>query len=201
MRQRERQSDPQAEEVSLSITELAGATGGEVTPRTIRYYIAEGLLPRPDERGRYSPAHRDRLRLIQRYKEAFLPLEKVREQITALSNDEVRAFLEQSDAEEVVAAAEAPAPRLEEALAPAPLQRQSAAAEYTARLLAARKQAPKKTPESGRQPNAAASPQPEAWERITLLPGVLEMHVRADIAPGLRERINRILETVRKMLP
>ena len=55
----------------LSIAELAERVG--LTRRTIRFYVAEGLLPPPGGRGQrrvYSSEHLIRLRAIQRLKEA-----------------------------------------------------------------------------------------------------------------------------------
>jgi len=78
-----------------TIGELAQAAG--VTPRTIRFYAAEGLLPTPEARGKYalySPEHLDRLRLIGRLKEAFLPLGAIRAQMEKLTGAQVRLLLE-----------------------------------------------------------------------------------------------------------
>lgn len=55
-----------------------------VTPRTIRYYTAEGLLPPPETRGkyaRYGPEHLGRLRMIARMKEDYLPLGEIRRRL------------------------------------------------------------------------------------------------------------------------
>src|SRR5262245_17299404 len=77
-----------------TISELAESAG--TTPRTVRYYTAEGLLPPPDARGRfavYSDEHLDRLRLIGRLKEAYLPLNAIREQVASLTHPQVRELL------------------------------------------------------------------------------------------------------------
>src|SRR5436309_7478607 len=77
-----------------TISELAEAAC--TTPRTIRFYTAEGLLPPPDARGRfalYSDEHLDRLRLILRLKEAYLPLSAIRERLCNLTHSEVRELL------------------------------------------------------------------------------------------------------------
>lgn len=76
------------------IGELAERAG--VTPRTIRYYTAEGLLPRPDARGQYAlygEEHLLRLELIGRLKDAFLPLSEIKARIEHLSAAEIRALL------------------------------------------------------------------------------------------------------------
>jgi DNA-binding transcriptional MerR regulator len=62
----------------LSLDELADRSG--VTPRTIRYYQSEGVLPRPRRDGRdarYSAAHLERLELITELQERGLKLEAI----------------------------------------------------------------------------------------------------------------------------
>jgi DNA-binding transcriptional MerR regulator len=81
-------------ETLYTIGELADAAG--VTPRTIRYYTAEGLLPRPDTRGHYalySQDHLHRLHLIVRLKDAYLPLSEIKARLEQLSADQVRRLL------------------------------------------------------------------------------------------------------------
>jgi DNA-binding transcriptional MerR regulator len=76
------------------LAELAELTG--LTPRTIRYYIVEGLLPPPQGAGPaavYTAAHRDRLRLITALKARYLPLREIRRRLAALSDAQVRAEL------------------------------------------------------------------------------------------------------------
>ena len=68
--------------------------------RTVRYYIAEGLLPPPEGSGpgsSYTRGHLDRLRLIQRLKEAYLPLKEIRRRLSGLGDDEVRSMLAADD--------------------------------------------------------------------------------------------------------
>jgi DNA-binding transcriptional MerR regulator len=83
-----------AEEMIYTIGELAEATG--VTPRTIRYYTAEGLLPPPDTRGRYALYGEDqllRLQLIARLKEAYLPLGEMKARLAQLTSEQVGQLL------------------------------------------------------------------------------------------------------------
>jgi DNA-binding transcriptional MerR regulator len=78
----------------LTLGELTAAA--DVSVRTVRYYIAEGLLPPPEGSGpgsSYTQGHLDRLRLIQRFKEAYLPLKEIRRRLSGLSDDEVRSML------------------------------------------------------------------------------------------------------------
>jgi DNA-binding transcriptional MerR regulator len=72
----------------------------DVSVRTVRYYIDEGLLPPPEGSGpgsAYTQGHLDRLRLIQRLKEAYLPLKEIRRRLSGLSDDEVRRLLAADD--------------------------------------------------------------------------------------------------------
>jgi DNA-binding transcriptional MerR regulator len=85
---------PPAAAERLTLGELTAAA--DVSVRTVRYYIAEGLLPPPEGAGpgsAYTRGHLDRLRLIQRLKEAYLPLKEIRRRLSGLSDDEVRRLL------------------------------------------------------------------------------------------------------------
>lgn len=80
---------------TYTIQELAERCG--VTPRTIRFYIEEGLLPPPLQEGRiglYTDEHVERLELIRQLKEAFLPLREIHRLVNSLSSAEIRALLE-----------------------------------------------------------------------------------------------------------
>lgn len=72
------------------------AEKAEVTVRTIRYYISEGLLPAPETRGRYSVYDEDylnRIRLIKRLKDVFLPIREIRTMLDTQSEVEIEDFL------------------------------------------------------------------------------------------------------------
>ena len=76
------------------IGELAERAG--VSVRTIRYYISEGLLPSPEVRGRYSVYDEDylqRIRLIMRLKEAYLPIKEIRKKLETETEEEILSFL------------------------------------------------------------------------------------------------------------
>lgn len=64
------------------LTELADAAG--VTPRTVRYYIAQGLLESPGRLGpqtRYGDEHLERLRLIRGLQDERLSLGEIRRRL------------------------------------------------------------------------------------------------------------------------
>lgn len=87
-------------EARYSLQELTEAAN--VSVRTVRYYIAEGLLPPPVSAGArsfYSDAHLNRLRLIGLLKERFLPLKEIRRQLRDLDDAAIRDTLIEADAD------------------------------------------------------------------------------------------------------
>ena len=78
-----------------SIGDLARLTGLNV--RTIRYYIAQGLIPASGESGpgaHYGQGHLDRLRLTKRLQQQHLPLAEIRGRLAVLTDDEVAGLLD-----------------------------------------------------------------------------------------------------------
>jgi DNA-binding transcriptional MerR regulator len=89
--------ETQATAPGYSLTELADLA--EVTPRTVRYYIQQGLVPSPGTTGagtRYGEGHLDRLRLIKQLQRSHLPLAEIRSRLASVSEADVRALLEQA---------------------------------------------------------------------------------------------------------
>lgn len=89
-------STPPNDQAEYSLDQLSKESG--VTPRTVRYYVAEGLLPPPVTTGRYatySQEHVDRLHAIGVLKEMYLPLREIRHRLSTLTRDQMRdpAFL------------------------------------------------------------------------------------------------------------
>jgi DNA-binding transcriptional MerR regulator len=73
-----------------SLNELTEAAG--VSPRTVRYYIGEGLLPPPvahGPRSYYTGDHLTRLKAIGKLKDAYLPLREVRRRLNHLNEDQL----------------------------------------------------------------------------------------------------------------
>lgn len=80
--------DEAAPEERFSIDELATLAGA--TSRTVRFYIAEGLVDRPagEKRGaHYLRRHLEQLLLIRRWTDAGLSLDRVRELIAGAPDD------------------------------------------------------------------------------------------------------------------
>lgn len=87
----------------LSLTDLATRTG--VTPRTVRYYVAQGLLPSPIGQGggaHYTDRHAARIRLIKRLQREHLPLAEIRNRLAVLGDAEVQRALDEADLADAV---------------------------------------------------------------------------------------------------
>ena len=72
-----------------------------VTPRTIRYYIAQGLLPSPGRPGpgaAYAEGHLARLRLIRQLQREHLPLAEIRARLAGLDDETVAELVEETGA-------------------------------------------------------------------------------------------------------
>ncbi len=199
-------------DTSLTIEELADRAKTPV--RTVRYYIAERMLPGPGARGKgatYTEEHLLRLRLIRRLAERHAPLAEIREVMARVTGDEVRALLAEEDmrAHELERATQAVSPRayisalLDQARAPRLTQKPPTSAQP---------QQPPQQPQPLRQPevHALRMPPPEpsadapassaakasAWRRVELAPGV-ELHIQADAEQRYRSLIERLLAASR----
>ena len=85
------------EESGYDLNELCALAG--VTPRTVRYYIQQGLLAGPSSRGpaaRYTAGHLDRLRLIGLLRDDDMPLSRIRQTLEGLDDAAVAAMLQAS---------------------------------------------------------------------------------------------------------
>src|SRR4249920_2040348 len=74
-----------SDEPRYSLSELADLGG--VTPRTVRYYLGQGLLPAVGPSGpgsKYGAMHLARLRLIRRLQADHLPLAEIRRRLDDL---------------------------------------------------------------------------------------------------------------------
>ncbi len=151
---------------SFTIGELSEAA--DVTARTIRYYVAEGLLEPPGGGGRgatYNEEQLARLRLIKRLKDEHLPLNEISDLLGRLEGNEVMELLEEHQPAE-----------------PAP----TAAKDYLQDLMAA-SQSPSESDRlrhrlRARVSERGASRPSDAieteWRRIPLTPDV-ELHIRS----------------------
>ncbi len=73
---------------AYSLSDLCGLA--EVTPRTVRYYVSQGILRSPGSgpRTRYDDGHLARLRLVRQLQRQHLPLAEIRARLAALTDGE-----------------------------------------------------------------------------------------------------------------
>lgn len=207
-----------AESARYDLNELSEAAG--VTPRTVRYYVQQGLLPAPSTRGpgtRYDRPYLDRLQLIRRLQREHLPLAEIRRRLEGLGDDGIRDAL-----------AASPEPPTESSALDYVrdlLARQSSRttaeppAAIARSLGASPSSSPPVEPSAGRRSGpilgaftrALGSQATEAtaaaliarhtrstWERIPLAPDV-ELHVRRPLSREQNRQVERLLEAARDL--
>lgn len=185
----------------FSLQELAGAAG--VTPRTVRYYISEGLLPSPDRgpRAQYDPDQLARLRLIRQLQRNHLPLAEIRRRLTELSDAEVHAALSAPpELDEPQSALEYVRSVLQEPARPSFNARLAGAdaapmAPTTMRRLAAERPLPAPPAAQG----ASVQPDRSHWERVSLSPDV-ELHIRRPLTRWENRAVSRLIGLARQVL-
>lgn len=187
----------------LLIHQLAQRAG--ISVRTIRYYIEEGLLPPPSYQGKYAYytlIYLDRLELIRRLKESYLPLREISEIMNSLSDEQVRMRLKELPAH-------SPKFSVEQAPSRPGPKPGARALEYIDRLM--EDQTRHKTKGSGElsQPNLrkdrdeflprdqsrslqAAVAHEQTWLRILLAPGV-ELHLRQPEDEDTENRVRQLI--------
>jgi len=159
----------------FDLDELGKRSG--LPPRTIRYYISEGLVPAPVKRGPasyYREDHLNRLVLIRKYQAEGLPLDLIRRRLSRLG---VR------DAQEEAGGGWRPGPAASGA--------GDAALDYIRRL-------------KGGTPFGEGAPDPdeEPWDRWvrTRLSADVELNVKEPLDGERRRRVERLIEEARKIL-
>jgi DNA-binding transcriptional MerR regulator len=161
----------------LDLSELCERTG--VTPRTVRYYIQQGLLPSPGQSGpgaKYDQGHLSRLFLIRRLQQDHLPLAEIRKRLAHLDDAHVGSLLEQPTGT-------------------------SSAADYVAQILGRPAVAAPAAPAAGKQTTSDSSPQWQrsTWERIVISADV-ELHVRRPLSREDNRRVEKLLEQAFRIL-
>lgn len=186
-------------EPRYSLTELADL--GAVTPRTIRYYISQGLLRGPATTGpgaKYDDTDLARLRLIKRLQREHQPLADIRNHLDRLGDEEILRSVEETT--------------------PMPAE---SALDYIRRVTTPHRLGEPATPVYGlMSPDhattavdaavpASGAPEPapsddvrlerSQWDRIDLAPDV-ELHVRRPLARSTAKRVDRLISIARDLL-
>jgi DNA-binding transcriptional MerR regulator len=203
-----------SDRADYTIGDLARLAG--VTPRTVRYYVAQGLLPAPVTHGpatRYGESHLARLLLVRRLQRRHLPLAEIRRQVERLDDREVRSALaaperdpredEGRTALEYIRGVLGEPRRITvDRMRPPPAYRLNA----LARLDASEPMpaAPPPAPMSPLGTAGIGSPGPEAphrsqWERIALSPDI-ELHVRRPLSRFANRQVDRLIAAARDLI-
>jgi DNA-binding transcriptional MerR regulator len=187
---------PNDEPNGVTIEELSTAV--DLPVRTIRYYVAEGLIAGPGGRGKaalYGDDQAERLRLIRRLSSERLPLAEIRKRLAGLTTDDVTALLreEESRSTEIERARGAPSPK--DYIAALLRNARAARAEPAIR-------APSYSVQGAPRPQrailesppdfATSDPARSTWEHWELAPGIV-LHIRADARQPYRDLIDRLL--------
>ncbi len=180
-----------------SLSELADLAG--VTPRTVRYYLASGLLPgvgQPGPGAKYGDDHLDRLRVIRRLQREHLPLAEIRHRLAGLDEATMHdlAHIDEDDrppdsALEYVRSVLGSAP------APISMPRQS----MPAGSLLRRAALPVTEPLGDASSPTTSTVERSQWERVVIAPDV-ELHVRRPSSRTQNKRIDRLITIARELL-
>ena len=198
-------------EPRYTLADLGRVAG--VTPRTVRYYIAQGLLPGANDSGKgawYDDRHLGRLRLIRELQRQHLPLAEIRTQLAGLGQDEVADLLEEHQTAEEPPTGSAldyirtvlgGGPKLQVTM-------RAMAAEPTWDLtapslsLSMRSLAPDSPPmlaETMPPPPEAPTAERSQWDRIALTNDI-ELHVRRPLSRIDNKRVERLITIARQVL-
>jgi DNA-binding transcriptional MerR regulator len=196
------------DDARYTLTDLADMAG--VTPRTVRYYLAQGLLPSVGIAGpgaKYDDTHLARLRLIRRLQREHQPLAEIRHRLESMDDETVLALAEVTpepppdsalDYIQRVTSSVAARPMSLAAHPPMPLTAQPP-------MLARRM---REVPTEVYRSQPAAPPplpvplsqsQRSQWERIGLAPDV-ELHIRRPLSRSTAKRVDRLIEIARDLL-
>jgi len=209
-----------------SLTELADLAG--VTPRTVRYYLAQGLLPSVGQSGpgsKYGTGYLMRLRLIRRLQAEHLPLAEIRRRLDGLDEDQIS---ELAGSDEVAAPSDSALDYLRSVLGASTTRQATSTTRLTSRIpppiqaqaepdgplpapAPARFAASDVVAEGREEPYVATQAMPggapaavqpierSQWERIVLAPDV-ELHIRRPLARAQNKQVDRLVTIARELL-
>jgi DNA-binding transcriptional MerR regulator len=189
----------------LDINELCERA--QVTPRTVHFYVQQGLLPPAGSAGpgaRYSEGHVSRIRLIRLLQKQHLPLAEIAKRIRGLSDRQVDGLL-----------AETTTQRRAESKGSALEYIRGVLAEPRARLtMTSRVSVGESFHMASMKPSIAASvgapemleagvgatpppaPSRSQWERYTLVDG-MELHVRRPLSRIEQKQLEKLMAAAR----
>ena len=155
----------------LELSDLATAAG--VSPRTIRYYVTQKLIPSPGTRGpgtKWDRSLLDRLLLIKELQRKNWPLSEIRDHLRELDEEGVRQELGR----------------------PPELPLSDSALSYLRSVMPSVREEPARY--AG--PAVRAEMRSTTWEVIRLAPGV-ELSVRRPVSREQNQLVDRLLDAAR----
>jgi DNA-binding transcriptional MerR regulator len=184
-----------------TINELSALSGLPV--RTIRYYLAQGLIPAAGKEGpatRYPDATLARLRLIAKLRDAHQPLAEIRKQLALLSDAEVLELTVTRDEPEPEGSAldyvrsllgggdqlqvfEEPAARMTQTVA------------FLSKQLHSDISPPAAPPGPGDKPLLG---QRSAWDHVVITPDI-ELHLRRPLSRRDNRMVERLIAFARQL--
>jgi len=192
----------------FGLTELADLAG--VTPRTVRYYLAQGLLPTVGQSGpgsKYHTGHLARLRLIRRLQAEHLPLAEIRRRLDGLDDDEIRSLAgthrtasPTDSALDYVRRVLTPMPVEAHAEAPVAVPADPSAPPFAPNAVAERLDEPYASTSAAAPAMPATQPiERSQWERIVLAPDI-ELHIRRPLGRAQNKQVDRLVTIARELL-
>ena len=183
----------------LDLAQLASAAG--VTPRTVRYYVQQGLLPSPGTRGpgtKYDRGLLERLQLIRLLQRQHWPLSKIREHFESLDEEGVRLELGKPPELPLPGVSDSALKYVRGVLGRGRHSSPPSAKRHEADLFAEDTHA---TLSRATPPSEAGKWQvtKSTWERIRLSRDV-ELSIRRPLTREQNKRIDRLLEAARQIL-
>jgi DNA-binding transcriptional MerR regulator len=199
--------DLSAPEREYTLDELSSLAN--VSPRTVRYYIAEDILPPPTIGGRnaaYSQEHLDRLNAISALKAMFLPLREIRHRLNTLTPEQMRDPAYLASLSQAVAADRAMHRHMHAERRSMRSNAAESAAEYIDHIDRRQDRRGERRSERGRprdtrpMPQASmAEPPSQTWERFPLGDDA-ELIVRSSKVQSMGPRLHRTLHRLRHLI-
>jgi DNA-binding transcriptional MerR regulator len=209
-----------AQDPGLTLARLSERA--DVTPRTVRYYIRQGLLPSPGAgpRPRYDERHVKLLRLVKELQRQHLPLAEIRARLHALDDEgidrllaEPQGAIEGSALDYVRSLLETrsgrvtPSERAPWAMRPqasvrseaAPLAGAGAKPAAPIRYMTRRASTGPASEPPAPMPPAAMPMSRSQWERLALSPDI-ELHIRRPLSRQQNKQVERLVPFARQLL-
>jgi len=168
----------------LQLEQQRGTVTSVPDERTIRYYLAEGLIQTPEEKqgtaSVFNYLNLLQLLTVKKLQAEHLPIRKIRELVAGKGEQELETLLGVRG----------------------PSGRKTEAKRYLESLLAGAPAAPPPTETAAAPPQDFAAA-PHSWQRVEIEPG-LELHIRSDYSPPAttgktRSLLERAIHRLRRL--